>query len=266
MIRKNTIKLLLSLQKKKARDEARLYVIEGDKLVREYLSCQVPLKLLVAKPEFTGSLTPEQISLISESEPASYDELKRVSTLKTPHNAVAVVSYPGQETDPGMLLKGLCAALELVQDPGNLGTIIRSAAWFGIRNIICSSGCADRYNPKVIQATMGAILHVGVQYLDLKEFLVSALDSGIPVFGAVMDGDIVYDAELGTKGVILLGNESKGISDELMPYITRKITIPCFGGPAPGLDSLNVGMAATILFSEFARRGKTGPGVRNHSK
>lgn len=258
MISKNTIKFLLSLQKKKVRDESRLYVIEGDKLVREYLSYKVPLKLLVAKPEFIGSLPPEQLSLVVEAEPVSYDDLKRVSTLKTPHNAVAVVSYRDQEADPEKILTGLCAALEFVQDPGNLGTIIRSAAWFGIRNIICSTGCADIYNSKVIQATMGAILHVEVQYRDLKEFLAGALDSGVPVFGAVIDGDVVYDSELGTKGVILLGNESKGISGELMPYITRKIMIPRFGGRVPGLDSLNVGMAATILFSEFARRGNTG--------
>jgi TrmH family RNA methyltransferase len=254
MISKNKIKYLLSLQKKKTREEKQVYVIEGDKLVREYLSSGQRLLLLVAKPEFIASLSATEREAIDEIEYASYEDLKRISTLKTPHNAAGIVPIPVLTIDHQDIMKDLCVALDFVQDPGNLGTIIRSAAWFGIKNIVCSPDCADIYNSKVIQASMGAIMHVNVHYLNLKEFLSKARDIKIPVFGAVMDGESIYNLRLDIKGVILLGNESKGISFDLTPYITHKIMIPRFSRYEYGLDSLNVGMAATVIFSEFARR------------
>lgn len=254
MISKNKIKFILSLQKKKVRDEKRQYVIEGDKLVKEYLLAGIRFHLLAAKPEFIASLLPDEKGIIDEIEQLSYEDLKRVSSLKSPHNAVGVVPIPEYETAMDEIFEDLCVALDFIQDPGNLGTIIRAAAWFGIRNIICSENCVDVYNPKVIQATMGAILNVRIHYSDLGSFLPLALEKNLPVFGAVLEGDSIYSQKLGSKGVILLGNESKGVSGDLSRYITQKIKIPGFNNAKYGIDSLNVSMAAAVIFSEFARR------------
>jgi TrmH family RNA methyltransferase len=144
-------------------------------------------------------------------------------------------------------------ALDCVQDPGNLGTIIRAAAWFGIRNIFCSEDCVDVYNPKVIQASMGAILHVNVFYTDLRELLENAAGHNIRIFGTMLEGISIYSHKLDNTGIILLGNESKGISEELMPYITDKIMIPKLAKDESGIDSLNVSMAASVILSEFTR-------------
>jgi len=253
MLSKNKANYIISLQKKKVRDEERLFVIEGDKLVKEFLLARVPVKTLVAKPEFLNSLPLFLKQGIAEIVPASYDELKRISTLKTPHNALAVIVMPESVPDPAELKKGLTVALECIQDPGNLGTIIRAAAWFGLKNIYCSHDCVDEYNPKTIQASMGAILHVNVFYTDLKELLRKAAENNLPVFGAVLEGESIYNYKLTSTGIILLGNESKGISDELLPLITDKIMIPRLTDGTSGIDSLNVSMAASVIFSEFTR-------------
>ncbi len=254
MISKNKAKFIISLQKKKVREEEGLFVIEGDKLVKEFLSAKVPVKTLIAKKEFISALNPLLKECIDEIEDASYEELKHISTLKTPHNALAVIPVPLQKMTPEEMLEKLCVALDSVQDPGNLGTIIRAAAWFGIKNIVCSSDCVDLYNPKVVQASMGAILHLNVHYSDLKKFVSLANGKNIPVFGTVLNGESIYQHKLGSKGIILLGNESRGISDELMPFVTNKIMIPGMSRAMPGIESLNVGMAASVVFSEFFRR------------
>ncbi len=176
MISISKTKFILSLQKKRVRDEMRLYIIEGDKLVNEFIQSGTRLRLLAAKPEFIDSLLPEDKAIIDEIVPAGFDELKRISSLKTPHNAVAVVSFPEYRTDLNEILENLCVALDFVQDPGNLGTIIRAAAWFGIKDIVCSQNCVDVYNPKVIQASMGAILKVRVHYTELASLLSSCTE------------------------------------------------------------------------------------------
>lgn len=254
MISKNKIKYILSLQKKKVREEKHQYVIEGDKLVNEYLLSGIGLKLLVAKPVYIASLLSQEKAIIDEIEPAGYEDLKRISTLKTPHNAVAVVQFPEYHIGMDDILENLSVALEFIQDPGNLGTIIRAAAWFGIKHIVCSENCVDVYNPKVIQASMGAIMHVKVHYSDLRQFLGNATGKGVPVYGTMIEGESVYDQKLENKGVILFGNESRGISDELLPFISKKIMIPRFNNFKYGIDSLNVSMAASIILSEFARK------------
>jgi TrmH family RNA methyltransferase len=254
MISKNRIKQIVSLRMKKARDKQGIYLIEGNKLVKEYLMSGIRMRLLAAREEFIASLSADERASIDEIESVSYDDLKRISTLKTPHNAVAMVPFPGRVTEIAEIIKDLCIALDFVQDPGNLGTIIRSAAWFGIKNIICSNNCVDLYNPKVIQASMGAILNVNVHYLDLGQFLNQAFLNNIPVFGAFLEGESIYNHNLDKKGVILLGNESRGISGELIPFVTSRIMIPKFSNPDNGIESLNVSMAAAIILSEFARR------------
>ncbi len=259
MISKIKIKFITSLQIKKFRDEEKLFVIEGDKLVREFLAAGVSIKILAAKPEFLSSIPPEQKRFVETIENASYDELKQISSLKTPHNALAVVRMPSPEFDQLAIIKRLSVALDFIQDPGNFGTIIRAAGWFGIKNIICSTDCVDVYNPKVIQSSMGALLHVRVFYYDLKKFLQFAHENSVPVFGTVLDGKSIYSHKLDTKGIVLLGNESKGISNELIPLITEKISIPKFSNAKEGIDSLNVGMAASVVFSEFVRKSVSKP-------
>lgn len=254
MISRNRSKFITGLQKKKNRDEENLFVIEGDKLVREFLIAGRRLKILAAKPEFINSLDHKLLSLIDETERVSYDELRQLSSLKTPHNAIAIAMRPDVQFDYDKISEGLTAALDCIQDPGNLGTIIRAAAWFGIKNIICSMDCVDVYNPKVIQASMGAILHVNVHYTDLKGFLSTAKKKGLPVFGTMLEGISIYDHKLDNKGIIIFGNESKGISGELVPLISDKIMIPGADKSRPGIESLNVGMAASVVFSVFSQK------------
>jgi TrmH family RNA methyltransferase len=257
MVSKSKVNFIISLQKKKVREEEQLFVIEGDKLVREFLIAKTPVVTLVAKPEFLNSLPLVHKQGIGEIIPASNEDLKKISSLKTPHNALAVIRIPDNKMDFRDLTKELTIALDSVQDPGNMGTIIRAAAWFGIRNMYCSEGCVDLYNPKVIQATMGAILHVNVFYTSLPSLFKTALESKIKIYGALIEGESIYSCKLGKNGIILLGNESKGISDELIPYLTDRIMIPKQTDASSGIDSLNVSMAASVILSEFTRsRGR----------
>ena len=254
MISKAKMAFIISLQKKKVREEEKLYVIEGDKLIKEYLIANEPVKMLIAKPEFLNSIPSAYKNGINEIIPASYDELKKISSLKTPHNALAVIKMPDNKVEYSNLAEGLKVALDFIQDPGNLGTIIRAAAWFGIREIYCSENCVDVYNPKVIQATMGAIMHVKVFYTDLQGLFLKASGQKIRIYGAMLEGSSIYSHKLSETGIIFLGNESKGISKNLLPFITDRIMIPKLtGGPQPGIDSLNVSMAASVIFSEFTR-------------
>jgi TrmH family RNA methyltransferase len=256
MLSKKQVSLIVSLQRKKTRDEEKLFVIEGDKIVKEFLASGMKVVTLVAKPEFISGLTRELLESAGEVFTVNYEELKKMSSLTTPHNAMAVVSILETSQDPELMPDNLCVALDFIQDPGNLGTIIRSAAWFGIKSIVCSENCVDVYNPKVIQASMGAILNVGVRYLDLAEFLRKAREKRVPVYGTMLEGESIYSKKLGSNGIILLGNESKGISDDLIPFITDRLVIPKFTSALLGIDSLNAGMAASIVFSEFARSRK----------
>ena len=254
MITRSQVKMILSLQKRKVREENSLFVIEGDKLVREYILAGNRVNLLAGKPEWIDGESGRVTEGADETVTVTYDELRRISSLRTPHNVLAVAAMPEREYSDSLLAGRLTPVLEYVQDPGNLGTIIRIAAWFGMGNIVCSPDCVDFYNPKVIQATMGAFMHVTVWYRPLDEFLGKAVSDGISVYGATMDGRSVYQSDLGGEGIILFGNESRGISDGLMGYVTRKITIPGPGKPLAGIESLNVSMAAAIICSEFARR------------
>jgi len=254
MISKTRTNFIVSLRKKKIRDQEKLFVIEGDKIVREFLQSGVKIQTLVAKPEFISSIPADQRVLISEVVSASYDELKKISTLTTPHNALSVVEMSEERISIHEIYKELSVALDFIQDPGNLGTLIRAAAWFGIRYIICSENCVDVYNPKVIQASMGAILNVKVKYCNLKEFLSDAAAINSDIYGTLLEGHSIYNSKLGKRGIILMGNESRGISDDLLEYVTVPLTIPKFTDAVTGIESLNVGMAASIIFSEFARR------------
>jgi len=258
MMSRNQAKLILSLQKRKSREEAGLFVIEGDKLVREYLAAGNRVSLLAAKSEWIAGEPEEILAMASEVVTVGYEELRKISSLKTPHNVLAIAPFSKQVFLDAWLPGRHTLALEYVQDPGNLGTIIRIAAWFGIGNIICSPECVDVYNPKVLQASMGAFMHVKVSYTPLEPLLERARSAGIPVYGTVLGGDSVYGKKLSPQGIILLGNESKGLTDRMLTFVTDFITIPGPDKPLPGIESLNVSMAAAIICSEFARRKKEG--------
>lgn len=237
MISKNQIKLIQSLSRKKKRDELRLFVAEGEKLVRDLL------------PSFECESLFTTISDYSQSEHISEQEMKKITHLSTPSTVLAVFKQKENSYDIDNVTQNLSIALDDIQDPGNLGTIIRLADWFGIRYVFCSQACADVYNSKTVKATMGALSRVNVIFVDLPAFLTKIPCS---VYGTFMDGDNIYTEKLSQKGIIVMGNEGQGISKEVENRIDKRLTIPSFGNN--GSESLNVAMATGIICSEFRRR------------
>jgi len=184
------------------------------------------------------------------------DELFRITALTTPSPVLAIVSIPEKLIEPGSIAGNLILALDEIRDPGNLGTIIRIADWFGISAVICSETTVDLYNPKVVQATMGSIARVPVHYTNLVGFL-SGLPESMNIYGSFLEGANIYTMELHQSGVIIIGNESKGISESVAKYVTHRIHIPSFStgkGSAAHAESLNASVATAILCSEFKRR------------
>ena len=250
MLSKNDIKNIKSLELKKFRDEKRLFVAEGHKLVGELLGV-FKCVLLVATDEW---LARQRRIPADRIEAVTADELKRASLLRSPQDVLAVFCMPDDRlTMKEAAAKNLVLALDDVQDPGNLGTIIRIADWFGIKDIFCSKGTADIFNPKAVQATMGAISRVKIHYTDLAKEI-TALPASVPVYGTFLDGEIIYDTNLSDNGVIIMGNEGNGISREVGKTVNRKLYIPNWPAGAATSESLNVAIATAIVCSEFRRR------------
>lgn len=250
MLSKNDIKNIKSLELKKFRDEKRLFVAEGHKLVGELLGVFRCI-LLIATDEWLGShgrIPADRIEAVTA------DELKRASLLRSPQDVLAVFCIPDDKaTVKEAALKNLVLALDDVQDPGNLGTITRIADWFGIKDIFCSKGTADIFNPKAVQATMGALSRVRIHYTDLISEL-SVLPQSVPVYGTYLDGDTIYDTQLSGNGVIIMGNEGNGISKEVGKTVSRRLYIPNWPAGAATSESLNVAIATALVCSEFRRR------------
>ncbi|MBO5132033.1 MAG: RNA methyltransferase [Paludibacteraceae bacterium] len=245
---KNKLRLLLSFTKKKARDEQNLFLAEGNKLVRDllpYFHC----KTIVGTVDFFEK---EEIRLESDCYIATKEELERLSLTRSPQAVWALFERKEHNLNLSELKEKLSLALDGVQDPGNLGTIIRIADWFGIENIICSSNCVDLYNPKVVQATMGAIARVKIHYTDLVKLMDSVGD--LPIYGTFLEGDIIYETPLSSNGIIVMGNEGNGISEEVKQRITQKLFIPNYPSNRKTSESLNVAVATSIVCSEFRRR------------
>ena len=224
MLSKSQIQLITSLRINKFRKKNGRFIAEGPKLVQELLLSSFAAETLCATEEWiheNGSRIKKDVQLISITE----KELNRISALKKPNQVLAVVKIPDQPEQLPDMDKNLVLMLDNISDPGNLGTIIRTADWFGVQHIICSENCADVYNPKVVQATMGSIFRVKIQYQILKEIL-QTLPDEIPIYGTLLDGNNIYEADLEKNGVILIGNESHGISDNLLPLVKKKIRIP----------------------------------------
>lgn len=237
---KNQIKRIQSLRQKKQRVKQRLFVAEGLKVVNEFLKSSFTLDSLFVTTEVQNSFEGHSFHLISES------ELKKISSLKTPNGVLALFQIPEEKK---LVENELIVALDGVNDPGNLGTIIRLCDWFGITQLVCSKNTVDCYNEKVVQATMGSLSRVQINYLDLEEFL---RQTDIPSFCADMDGTNVYSTQLPSSGVLVMGNEANGISEKISKCCTHQISIPRFG-KIQATESLNVATATAILLSEFRR-------------
>ena len=247
MISKNKIKYIRSLELKKNRNKEGKFVAEGFKVVDDLLALQ-PADLIVATQEWLhGKHLADQTEVIEVTE----EELKKVSFLQHPQQVLAVFKQ-AQDGDFSINTQELSLALDGVQDPGNLGTIIRIADWFGITHIYCSQDTADVYNPKVVQATMGSIARVKVEYGNLLG-LVESLPADVPVYGTLLDGDNIYQQQLENRGLIVMGNEGKGISPALAKKVNRRLLIPNFPEGRATADSLNVAIATAITCSEFRR-------------
>ena len=248
MLSKNKIKYIKSLDLKKNRKKDDIFVAEGHKLVGELLG-KFPCVLLVAKDSWLKQHADIEADEIIE---VSSDELSRVSFLKQPQDVLAIFKQPHYPMDMNVIGQSLCLALDDIQDPGNMGTIIRIADWFGIEHIFCSQGTVDVYNPKVMQATMGAIARVRIHYCDLHALIAS--HPNIPIYGTFLDGNDMYKENLSENGLIVMGNEGNGISQEIAKLINRRLYIPSYPSDRQTSESLNVAIATAIVCAEFRRR------------
>lgn len=240
MVSKNQIKLITSLQQKKYRFANQLFFAEGIKVIQELVESNFELVHLYTIQNDFEEVSKDQKTIIPES------DLKKISALTTPNTCLAVFKIPAEKP---IIESGLIIALDSIRDPGNLGTILRLCDWFGIEQLICSKDAVDIYNPKVVQATMGSIARVNVNYINLESFV---SQTKLHVFGTFMDGANIYKTHLPQDGIIIMGNEANGISQELEKLIKNRLTIPRFG-TLQKAESLNVATATAIILSEFRR-------------
>jgi TrmH family RNA methyltransferase len=253
MLSKNQISRIRLLHQKKYRDELNLFIAEGEKVVSELIASDFKIHSIYATEEATiGKLAAKAgkrpyVEIIKE------EELEKISALTTPQGVLAVAEVPKPLSVNKINTQQLILVLDEIKDPGNLGTIIRIADWFGFQDVVCSENSADAFSPKVVQAAMGSLFRINILYAALPAFLKEVTVAGkLPVYGSLLDGENIYQAKLNKRGCIIIGNESKGISAALLPFITDKISIPSFSKGK--IDSLNAAMAAAIVCSEFRRR------------
>lgn len=241
MITRAEILDIKALATKQGREEQGAFIAEGEKLVAEIRTSPLHIRrILQTKPIF------------AEGELIGEREMERISQLKTANSVLAVVEQPRYSLAEARPAKNLVLALDRVQNPGNLGTIIRLADWFGITDIVCSRDTADCFNPKVVQATMGAILRVRIHYTDLAQWLASVREARI--YGTFLEGENLYSAQLDSCGVIVMGNEGQGISADVAATVSHKILIPPYPADRHGSESLNVSVATAVICAEFRRR------------
>ncbi|MBI2272897.1 MAG: RNA methyltransferase [Bacteroidetes bacterium] len=240
MLSKNELKYIQSLCQKKQRQEERLFLVEGAKLVEELLQTGLNVRKIYALPVWA-----EKHSHLPQLTEITEEELEKISNLQTPNQVLALVEQPAPAAEP-VLANQLTLVLDTIQDPGNLGTIIRIADWFGIYQVVASMDTVELYNPKVIQSTMGSYARVQVCYRPLADLLSAAT---VPVYGALLNGQNMYEVAPLKEGILLIGNESKGIQADLLSFVSHPITIPRLGGA----ESLNAAVAAGIIISHLTR-------------
>lgn len=235
-ISKSDIKLIRSLSQKKFRESEGLFIVEGEKMVAEAMASDF------------------EVVSVYRTEDIGEDDMKRISLLTTPSPALAVVRKKKVST-PTVSTSGISIALDSIHDPGNMGTIMRLADWFGIANIYASEDCVDVFNPKTVQSSMGSIFRKQVTYLPLEKVVSTYLDSDFPVYGTFLDGENIYNQSLPPENaLVIMGSENNGISPEIASMITRRLFIPPFPGDCPTSESLNVAIATAIICYEFRRR------------
>ncbi|HRG59857.1 MAG TPA: RNA methyltransferase [Bacteroidia bacterium] len=252
MLSKNKISEITALHQKKYRQSLGLFIVEGEKIIDEVISSNAKIVEVFCTPDLFEKYE-NKLPQLTLADPKLF---AKISTLKTPAGILAVLKQNQYHIDAKSLKNNFTICLDGIRDPGNLGTIIRIADWFGIKNIICSFDTVDFYNPKTIQATMGSFLRVDVIYADLKTFLFEIQQHQIPIFGAVLNGQNIYQKQNMNQGVLLMGSESHGISAELLNLINEPITIPSKmltnGDKEHQIDSLNVAIATSIICAVFA--------------
>lgn len=254
MLSKTIIKLVRSLEQKKYRIENKLFIAEGNKIVEEIIKNNLSIKFLIATKEW---LARQNVKINAEIFEVSENEIQKISLQKTPQNVVAVCNLISYKLDVSELKNNLTLALDDVQDPGNVGTIIRIADWFGIKNILASYSTADVYNPKVIQATMGAFARVNVHYVSLPELLLKLKNEfKIKIYGTTLKSENIYNQNLNNNGVIVMGSEGSGISKDVIKTLTQQLYIPPYLLNSQTSESLNVANATAIVCSEFRRQQK----------
>lgn len=252
MLSKSKQKLITSLSRKKVRDQEKLFIAEGHKLVSDLLNTNLKCQLLIATQEWLSNNKTKNNSI--EIIEVTEVELKKCSNLKSSPPVIAIFQQLKTSLDYQRLPNQLSLFLDEVQDPGNLGTIIRMADWFGIENVICSNDCADVYNSKTVQSTMGALSRVKVHYIDSDIFFNQIKESDLKIYGTFLGGDNIYNSDMDTNGIIVMGNEGKGISDKVAMHINSRLYIPNYPQNTETSESLNVAVATAIICAEFRRR------------
>ncbi|MCD8291112.1 MAG: RNA methyltransferase [Prevotella sp.] len=248
MVSKNLIKYVHSLELKKNRANDGVFVAETPKIVNDLMDVMTAKQLIAIEKWYDEKgIIPRQQDVVVTDE-----ELRKVSFLQHPQQVIGLFDIPQPVLDMSVLKNELCLALDRVQDPGNLGTIIRIADWFGISTLLCSEDTADAFNPKVVQATMGSIAHVNIIYTDFNKLL-DNLPEGTPVYGTSLNGENIYEQQLSTMGIIIMGNEGNGISQEILSKITKSLFIPSYNENCKA-DSLNVAIATALVCAEFRRK------------
>ena len=246
---KADIQLVRALADKRGRTEHGLFVAEGEKLIGELRTSHLGVRKIFA---LEGLFSGPEVEVVGTK------EMERLSLLKTASNSLALVEIPHYGLDMRALAGRLTLALDDVQNPGNLGTIVRLADWFGIGDVVCSEATADCFNPKVVQATMGAILRVQIHYCDLTAYLATERAAGTPIYGTFLDGANIYRTELTPTGIVLMGNEGRGVTPACAAQVTRKLFIPPYPAERHATESLNVAMATGIVCAEFRRQASAG--------
>ena len=262
LISKNKLKELAAYRLQKRCDEEAVFVVEGPKMAAEVLASGFTVRVVCASGEWLSTYADSMVA--TETYEVSPAELERLSNFKTPNQVWMLVERDSKDPKDLKDPKGLILALDHIQDPGNMGTMLRTADWFGIRRVVCSRDTVSCYNPKVVQASMGAVLRTQVDYVDLPEWLATC---GMPVYGASLQGEPIVGKDAGAprEVVLLIGNESRGISPEAMAHVTHPVLIPNIGGTA---ESLNASVAAGILMFYWGstKECKGVQGVRDNTK
>lgn len=252
MLSTGRLRFVRSLHQKKYREKEGFFLVEGPKLVQELIQTNAfAVESIYATSNWRqpDGLKPELVHWVTD------EQLGRLSVLDSPNRVLAVCQIPVTSSPASLPTIGLTLLLDQISDPGNLGTIIRTADWFGLSHVFCSPDTAELFNPKVIQATMGSVFRMKVIHTPLIDLLVRNAESkGLPVYAAVLGGENVFETELKKDALLLVGNESRGVSPMLMPFVTKAIAIPSFAKGSTSAESLNVSVATGVLCAEFQRR------------